>query len=1422
MGIAESIIYNTLMSKFYAQRKALSDRNELLASPDKLAKQVSEVTAQFYPYTKKPPKMSKYVHKFQAYDESARKKGSAMGGFGAEVHDLYTRTLALPSSAGHDPQKVLGAVVQRVMTKRKDAEHMPRMAALYQEKMMADTDITNMFGLFGEDTDVRKPQGELLGFKPYDVAKAEFMAKPAAHAETGVGESMAIGAIGDALWMGGLKVFGRAAVGELAVAAGVALGAPPVAVAIGGAALLAVPMFKVLDAVSNKISETEWGRAREGTFRKSVMDFTVGGVLPIVAGRMALKTGIKRLAKAGVFEGTAFEKFIAKPTARATIDIKAAQDTVAKETSNFNRALAKADKRGLKGGVWDAIRSTESPDIVTPPQALSFKKAFKKLDEFDLDQVFKLKDRGRTLEEATQDVVENKVVKKTVAETTTKKAKKFEATKKTETFDPEFGTAEVASKMAEILNRPVKESRKGLTSWKSTGERLKEEGSLKAFVKDETYYEKRLKGKLEEVGGIEGVSPAEKILTEEITEADLKTYKKMQEESPSWEDDPILNPVKASEDILDVGVRDHDFSNKLFSTIAVLGTALTAATFELFSPKKAEAGMLSSGVKVALKGLEEAGVPLGKKVTKEATVAFENLVKVTGGKKEAIQAYSENFAKVAKEKGWIGEADGAYNFVAGKHPTLADLVAKQHGSLKGSIVSTDFVVGGLERFASPHTTAQLVFKSGTGAELEVAPMMSTMHHNTALAREAARNIFREVPEVMRQGAKATADIEARSTSLATQHGPTAVVMSAIDSKLAKKITTLENILKEKRPRKMTPKQHQAKIDSLRMEISDLEVAMEELQPAFDLFMKDAEVLHKELAPQYASSRIALAAEDTENFIHRPWLKDLISDKPDELAAVARLKKLYYNYADRLEEIGVDTIESRPFFPHAQHPSWTDKGAADLMKKLDVSVADIYPYTKFYRRSKYSVQTMPDAVYATNKYIPDIERRIGWTRFWGKRSDKNSWLSFAESPTVKDSPALSGFFERLRASSIPQPLTTGNKLANTYAALEVARLLSFSPSPAFKHIFKLIGDISTHGVMPVSRAAVSSAKDAATIWLKSPATREFTSKLGIKTATKKTALQDAKEAILHQGDLLSSLSDLELNYTMAPGYLGKFDSYLAKYNKPGSIPIRGIEAWDRGVSFMASIEMAAKRGYTAQQAYFGIYDTVLKNNFLSGPLNPTWMQNPMIRGLFLFQNTAFRIMERRLSAAYKTGKSVKLAWKEGRTVIKNDGIGEALKQLTDVRRFVKGAEGEFKRNIIADALGSQRDIFGRSITRQLMRETLLVGSIISGAGHVGVDLMPHTFHIPFLVASKSDPTLATSPASKAILKTFHEWTVANEEDRDFLPTTFLKSWLGSTRGMPLMLNKGLRINDGDIPAIYEEGAFPSWLKYLFSVPGVARD
>ncbi len=124
------------------------------------------------------------------------------------------------------------------------------------------------------------------------------------------------------------------------------------------------------------------------------------------------------------------------------------------------------------------------------------------------------------------------------------------------------------------------------------------------------------------------------------------------------------------------------------------------------------------------------------------------------------------------------------------------------------------------------------------------------------------------------------------------------------------------------------------LTKVRAEVSDLEVAMEELMPAYKAFEAEHLGIIKPLAEKYSTTRIFLAAEDTANYEWYPWLEGKLS--PEELAAVPRVKSLMQDYAKRAEAEGMDTIQHRPFMHHAFHPSWDSKSAEVLMKKLDIS------------------------------------------------------------------------------------------------------------------------------------------------------------------------------------------------------------------------------------------------------------------------------------------------------------------------------------------------------------------------------------------------------------------------------------------------------------------------------------------------------
>jgi len=103
-------IFDQLIRQELTKGKKKSD---LLASPDKIAKQVSAVTERFYPFSKKPKGLTKYVSKFQGYDETAAKKGSAMAGFGTELYNEYTKNLASSDFGRFSSDEVLGETARR-------------------------------------------------------------------------------------------------------------------------------------------------------------------------------------------------------------------------------------------------------------------------------------------------------------------------------------------------------------------------------------------------------------------------------------------------------------------------------------------------------------------------------------------------------------------------------------------------------------------------------------------------------------------------------------------------------------------------------------------------------------------------------------------------------------------------------------------------------------------------------------------------------------------------------------------------------------------------------------------------------------------------------------------------------------------------------------------------------------------------------------------------------------------------------------------------------------------------------------------------------------------------------------------------------------------------------------------------------------
>jgi hypothetical protein len=447
--------------------------------------------------------------------------------------------------------------------------------------------------------------------------------------------------------------------------------------------------------------------------------------------------------------------------------------------------------------------------------------------------------------------------------------------------------------------------------------------------------------------------------------------------------------------------------------------------------------------------------------------------------------------------------------------------------------------------------------------------------------------------------------------------------------------------------------------------------------------------------------------------------------------------------------------------------------------------------------------VPDVMRNLAEYIPDAERRINISNFWKVGKD-GGWDAVAKNPVIKSNRVWSDYFERLKAAHNPAPDTAMNRLADRYASLETLRLLAFLPSAPFKHLFKNEGTWATLGFthsmqhvpdafMTASRLAVNNSID----------------RLGLSTnKISKGAMDDFVNSTVRQRNLINPLSDIERH----EGVVSAVDKWIDNVTSTGSVGIQAVESFDRVHTILSAFDMSVKKGMTAEQAMSGIYSTILKNNFLGGALNPQWMHNPKIRALALFQNTPFKILERRVIAATKTYEDVKTSF----GIIRKQDLNTTLQDLQNIKMSVFEGQNELKKSMIFEALTANKDSFGNSISAQFVREWMIAGAVTMGGTAIGLDLGKHSFHLPFL-KGESEMAFATSPVVDATWKTVHGKGSGENtptDDKEFFPTRFYKNWLGSSGGaQPLVLHKMRRITNDDIPEVYKG----SKLSYLFSVP-----
>ncbi len=564
---------------------------------------------------------------------------------------------------------------------------------------------------------------------------------------------------------------------------------------------------------------------------------------------------------------------------------------------------------------------------------------------------------------------------------------------------------------------------------------------------------------------------------------------------------------------------------------------------------------------------------------------------------------------------------------------------------------------------------------------------------------------------------------------------------------------------------------------------------------------------EEAANKYSSARVFFAADDSVKFKKYPFMKN-IDLSQDELLAVGRMKRQMAEYRLRLEKNKVNTI-SGDYMHYSLHP----KVNSDMLaaRTGDSTAA---PWMKNFSRSANARPLIPDAVESLSKYIPDVERRIQTQAFWNSGWDKVMQRAGHIDPLRKA-------FEALKEGTAPFENTWTNNIARWYTNVEVFKRLFLSPSAGLKHLVKLTGDMSTLGVRTTLKSLPSSVKGVSYRIIEDT---PFMKKIA-------GDLYNPNQYTKMKKQLLDSVAPaMDTRYRMMQMGYGNYDTYFSKLgvmadqvNHVGGVWINLAELIDRGTTMEAGLRIAAKKGMTPDQSLYGIYDTILKNNFLGREFTPQWLRNPKFKALTMFQTTPYKIMEKRAIVAIRTGRAVKGMGKDIFNATKTpEGRQQLLTDLMDIKRNIQVSEQELKSNLFLDALRSEKDFYGNSVVKQFTKDLIIMGAGTAAAGSVGLNMHHHFFHLPFMKSTDYGDaygTLALSPAVRAIEEGRKEYHKKLTDDEDsFMLSEILQKWAGKSGPFPDTVWKYNRISQDDIPAVYQDSPY----QYLFAIPSKERD
>lgn len=1423
-------------------KKEATKKAGLLSDPTKLDKYVAGVFKQVSPTTKTAT-ASKAATKIDQVDYYIDKK-HPMKGFGQELKAKLSAELARPENAMYPVSEIASGLTKQMLLQT-NKEGVSRLGKAYEHKRLKDTERSLLtLGLTKEKDQYSKAPLGMEGMLTYDEWREQKLASERAMTDTEYSQEGYIKSVTAATEFG--AGFGAAAA-FAAGQAGPQIAAPEEILTVPAAAAAGALIGGLSEAVAYPIrrfiEKTEWGSARKNS-PKVADKAKVWAVefLPEIAGGVAAEAKLLRsmgygmdMRRIAVAMPEAKNVVLAKEAEnaakinrkKAVKNVKETDSPMVKQLSEEEEALAflkgektadaiiaktkkkttkvlaaekeieaaskNAGRDWLAGGkvpvrtgggseeLGKATRAVERERIIESPQSI-----YPQMNKIETVKQIQKQLKGASPEEikAVTTKLENIIVKENVEDlstsTVSKKAlapteRNSQSEKLASAADAEPVFTEKAMKFSdkELAEQVNKDFGEKTVAKKAAKEEVKytQEDVDKLYEKAGNYYDTLL---MKYNPGLKFDSSTEfydavRKLESKITSDEKVMLDAMIDEQGIAED--YVKKTGAGKEVTEE-VKPVSKKDNLIKGLALFGVG--SSVFSLFNAEEVEASPV-------------AAVKTGTRILMEEMAAKKYIVP---------KILDDDVFHISAKEGF---QRGLGNTAAGG--PLSVLKNSDKLVKKGTFA--------LSKAMSPGQVMNAIFNIGEGImnnpAVSKASYMMAEAMNIDNGLKVMSNIFKK------------AGIKSAQKEVVEEFAHLAPLMEkqVAHDYYTTRTGDLTAELKTLYTKKAAGKEGKAITEDIASTKQQLAIARKNVaknKEGLEQYHREWEATAEVAAHKHSSVRTFLAADDSAEFAKYPFLKNVAFSDAEKLA-IGRIKRQMADYRLRLEEAEVRT-KSGDFMHYTLHPQVNAK----MMEKITGDIASA-PYLKNYSRSLNSRPLMPDVFASMQHYIPDVERRIQTQTYWNS-GWKKVWDKLKHIDPVKDA------FSALYKGSKPFERTFGNNLTRWYANYEVFKRLFLSPSAGLKHLVKLTGDMATLGVGTTLEALPSGVKGASwrvvenTPFLRNVGRKYFKNNLSEYQKLKKQLF----DAVVPTQTLRWRMS--QMGFSDYDNYFTKASRLMDKVNHVGGLWINLAELVDRGTSVTAGLNMAAKKGMTAEQALYGIYDTILKNNFLGREFTARWLRDPKTKALLMFQTTPAKIFERRLVNVIRTGDTIKNMGKAVREATRTpEGKKKMLSDLRTLWRDMKVTEQEMKANIFVDALRTNQDFYGNSAIKQFARDILITGAGTIAGAAAGVNLYHHFFHVPFFKSSHywrgsggQGPVLSLSPGAVAARTGWIEWQNRDYNDDELLPTKIINRWMNGAGIFPDMVKKINRINKNDIPEIYQDSKF----KYLFVLPSWEAD